>query len=73
MIGKSEVPRWRYDFDCRHCDQVKYLNDGVRKGEYCMVMVTGKDPIHADDDRVVRCDCYQPLSDQICLFKEGGE
>ena len=69
MVGKAEVPRWRYDFDCFHCSRVKYIKDGVRDGFYCVPMVEGRDPIHADDDRVIRCDDYaSSLPDQISLF-----
>lgn len=69
MVGKAEVPRWRYEFDCHHCAKVKYLDDGVRKGFYCMPMVKGIDHMHADDDRVIRCDEYvSNRPDQISLF-----
>lgn len=69
MIGKAEVERWRYDFDCHHCTRVKYIKDGVRDGLYCIPMVEGRDPIHADDDRVVRCDEYvSNRPDQMSIF-----
>lgn len=69
MIGKAEVERWRYDFDCHHCTKVKYIKDDIRDGFYCIPMVTGHDPIHADDDRVVRCDEYESSRpDQMSLF-----
>ncbi len=59
MIGQTKLPRWRYDFDCRKCSHIKHVKDDVRDGMYCMPTVLGKDPIHADDDRVVRCDYYR--------------
>ena len=69
MVGKAEVERWRYDFDCHHCTRVQYIKDGVRDGFYCVPMTEGRSPIHADDDRVVRCDDYcSNLPDQISLF-----
>lgn len=59
MIGQTKLPRWRYDFDCRKCSQVQHIKDEVRDGMYCMPTVLGLDPMHADDDRVVRCDYYR--------------
>jgi len=60
---------WVYDFNCKNCGRIKYIDDGIRKGNYCIPIKDGGDPIHADDDYVVRCDDYQPL--QIDLF--GGD
>lgn len=71
MVGKAEVERWKYDFDCHHCTKVKFINDGIRNGFYCIPMVDGGDPIHADDDRVVRCDEYaSSRMDQMSIFEE---
>lgn len=58
--------KWKYAFNCRDCLCIKMLDDGVRHGNYCMPMVNGEDPIHADDDYIVRCDCWQPA--QTTLF-----
>lgn len=65
------VGKWVYTFNCRDCLRMCELHDGVRDGRYCMPMVNGEDPIHADDDRRVRCDRYQPM--QHTLFEEVGE
>ena len=29
MIGrrKKDLPKWRYDFNCRKCDNVQFIND----------------------------------------------
>ena len=59
MIGQSKLARWRYDFKCQKCSHLQYVKDAIRDGLYCTVMLSGKDPIHADDDRVVRCDSYR--------------
>lgn len=59
MIGQTKLPKWRYDFNCRQCARQKYVKDEIRDGIYCTVLMTGEDPMHADDDRVVRCDYYQ--------------
>jgi hypothetical protein len=70
MIGrrKKDLPKWRYDFNCRKCDNVQFINDPEhgRLGDYCVACVEAfdqgrPDPIHADDDRVVRCDCFRPI------------
>jgi len=62
MIGrrKKNLPKWRYDFNCRKCDNVQFINDPEhgRLGDYCVACVEAfdqgrPDPIHADDDRVV--------------------
>ena len=44
-----------------------------RLGDYCVACVEAfdqgqPDPIHADDDRVVRCDCFRPIPEEQ---KEG--
>lgn len=63
---------WRYDFRCRECSQLVYHDDELRVGFYCEPMANGEDPIHADNDYVVRCDRYEPKMVQICLF-DGEE
>jgi len=68
MVGESEVPRWRYNFSCRDCECIKYLDDGTRIGFYCIPIMNNEEPIHADNDRVVRCDRYVPKMEQLCLF-----
>ena len=66
-IGKITVPRWKYAFDCRKCKQIQRVDDEAkhRHGNYCLAGINRNDaglpgPIHADDDRVIRCDCYEP-------------
>ena len=63
------MSNWKYDFNCRNCGRIQYVDDGKRKGLYCVPTTEGKKTIHADDDYVVRCDDYQPM--QTDLF--GGE
>ena len=71
MIGKPGVERWRYSFDCHHCTKTKYIKDNIRDGIYCIPYVEGRDPIHADDDRVVRCDEFaSSLMEQMSFFEE---
>jgi hypothetical protein len=41
-----------------------------RDGDYCIPIITGKKTIHADDDFVVRCDCYKPVTVQTSFFEE---
>lgn len=58
--------RWHYAFSCRNClNKIRIDTD-----TYCVPLRALRDPIHADDDYVVRCDEYQPA--QISLFEEGG-
>ena len=59
---------WRYDFSCRDCSRIEYRNDEMMVGFYCIPLATGERPIHADNDRVVRCDKYEPKAEQMCLF-----
>lgn len=59
---------WQYNFSCRDCSRLVYLNDEMRVGFYCIPLATGDRPIHADDDRVVRCDKYEPKMEQLSLF-----
>lgn len=61
MIGRrrKNLPKWRYDFNCRKCDNIQFIDDPARGrlGDYCVACVEAFDqgrpnPIHADDDRV---------------------
>ena len=65
MIGKSEQPKWKYDFKCRDCENMQYVKDEIRNGWYCVLLMNLHDPIHADDDNVVRCDEYKPMQMQM--------
>lgn len=64
MIGKSEVPGWRYDFECRRCARLA-PRDGAM---YCLPIRGGESPLHADDDRVLRCDAFTPAN--YSIFEE---
>lgn len=59
MTGQTKLPRWRYDFDCSRCANRQEVHDFMHDGTYCVILMLGTDPLHADDDRVVRCDAYQ--------------
>lgn len=56
-------------FSCRDCRHVQFIKDEAkgREGDYCVKSIERADaglpgPIHADEaDRVVRCDCYEPI------------
>lgn len=45
MIGKSEQPKWQYDFDCRKCDQLREVHDDSksRHGYYCIPAIEAVD------------------------------
>lgn len=72
---KPSLPKWKYAFSCRDCRHVQFIKDEAkgREGDYCVKSIERADaglpgPIHADgDDRVVRCDCYEPIP------KEGDQ
>ena len=49
-----------------------------RLGDYCVACVEAFDqgrpnPIHADDDRVVRCDCFRPIPEPEEEEQKEGE
>lgn len=67
----NAMAHWRYDFECRLCEQRQYVKDEIRNGLYCLPIMNGEWCIHADDDRVVRCDKYSPKMDQMSLFERG--
>lgn len=55
---KSNLPKWRYEFDCRKCDNIREVHDpGKRRdGDYCIPCIERMDsrrpsPIHADEKR----------------------
>lgn len=66
---KPSLPKWKYAFSCRDCRHVQFIKDEAkgREGDYCVKSIERADaglpgPIHADEaDRVVRCDCYEPI------------
>lgn len=67
--GPSEV---EIRLSCRNCQNVQFIKDDAkgREGDYCVKAVERADaglpgPIHADEeDRVVRCDCYEPIPEE---------
>ena len=69
MIGQSRERKWRYDFACRNCGNMQYVKDEIRDGMYCLPLMNGEDPIHADDDRIVRCSCYKPMQMEMELLE----
>ena len=66
---KSNLPKWRYEFDCRKCDNIREVHDPRkgRDGDYCIPCIERMDsrrpsPIHADEkERVLRCECFTPI------------
>lgn len=66
---KPALPKWKYAFSCRDCQNVQFVKDEAkgREGDYCVKAIERFDaglpcPIHADEaDWVVRCDCYEPI------------
>lgn len=70
---KQKLPKWKYNFSCKKCRHIQYIKDNAkhRDGDYCTKSIERIDaglpsPIHADDDRVVRCDCFEAIP-------EGGD
>lgn len=67
-VGKSSLPRWVYDCDCKNCKRLEFVNDPAhsRNGMYCIPGIEALDAgkewngLHADDDRHIRCDFYIP-------------
>ncbi len=55
------MSRWTYDFDCHNCMNRQPVDDGIRKGIYCIPLMEMKHPIHTDGDRHLRCDQYRPM------------
>lgn len=66
---KSNLPKWRYEFDCRKCDNIREVHDPRkgRDGDYCIPCIERMDSrrpsqIHADEkERVLRCECFTPI------------
>lgn len=72
---KADLPKWKYDFSCKKCRHIQYIKDKAkhRDGDYCIKAIERIDaglpsPIHADDDHVVRCDCFETIPE-----KDGDE
>lgn len=65
---REKLPKWRYEFDCRKCDNIREVHDPRkgRDGDYCIPCIERMDsrrpsPIHADEkERVLRCECFTP-------------
>ena len=52
---KQNLPKWRYEFDCRKCDNIREVHDQRkgRDGDYCIPCIERMDsrrpsPIHAE-------------------------
>ena len=62
--------KWKYEVDCRNCTLVQFVDEPEhhRYDEYCIATLAGKKTIHADDDYVVRCDCFTQKEEQLSLF-----
>lgn len=66
---KEKLPKWRYEFNCRKCDNIREIHDLAkgRDGDYCVPFMERADarrpsPIHADEkERVLRCECFTPI------------
>ena len=68
---KSNLPKWKYDFSCKKCRHIQYVKDKAKRrdGDYCIKFIERTDaglpsPIHADDDRVVRFDCFEAIPEE---------
>ena len=50
---KSNLTKWRYEFDCRKCDNIREVHDPRkgRDGDYCIPCI----------ERVLRCECFTPI------------
>ena len=42
---KSNLPKWRYEFDCRKCDNIREVHDPHkgRDGDYCIPCIERMD------------------------------
>ena len=66
---KSKLPKWRYEFDCRKCDNIREIHDPRKRrdGDYCVPCIERYDaglpsPIRAyEKERVLRCECFTPI------------
>ena len=49
MIGRrrKNLPKWRYDFNCRKCDNIQFIDDPARGrlGDYCVACVEAFDQL----------------------------
>ena len=55
MIGRrrKNLPKWRYDFNCRKCDNIQFIDDPARGrlGDYCVACVEAFDQGAEPDPR----------------------
>ena len=56
---KPALPKWKYAFSCRNCQNVQFIKDDTkgREGDYCVKAVERAGaglpgPIHADEEAV---------------------
>lgn len=68
---KQKLSKWQYAFSCEKCRYIQYIKDKKkqRDGDYCIKTIERigaglSSPIHADDDRVVRCDCFEAIPEE---------
>jgi hypothetical protein len=75
---RERPPKWKYEFDCRKCDNIQEIHDPKRRrdGDYCIACLERADkripsPIHADEEnRVLRCDCFTPIPEDDTEAKQ---
>lgn len=66
---KENLPKWRYEHDCRKCDNIREIHDPAKRrdGDYYIACIERREkrqpsPVHADHkERVIRCECFTPI------------
>lgn len=73
---KSNLPKWRYEFDCRKCDNIREVHDQRkgRDGDYCIPCIERMDsrrpsPYPDGDENVLAC---QNCKSGEYLYNEDG-
>lgn len=77
MIGQSEVPKWRYAFNCKECVNMRWVDDDTKKryGRFCMPMIDADDSgieWHFDFDdeaRTMNCRFYATEGEQMSMLE----
>ena len=85
-VALETIRRWGFRYKTAAFVWVKrnrktpFIDDPARGrlGDYCVACVEAFDqgrpnPIHADDDRVVRCDCFRPIPEPEEEEQKEGE
>lgn len=75
---REKLPKWRYEFDCRKCDNIREIHDPRkgRDGDYCIPCIERMDSRRPSPTACAYCKYYENMggnrgrgSDGVCTAR----